>query len=250
MVEAGTARVTMGNHEFNAIAWATPDPANDGHHLRPRLGEKGAKNRHQHQAFLAEVGEDSADHEFWIEWFRDLPLWIEEDGFRVVHACWDETRMAKIRGPITDDFLHAACSPHGSLFEPVEAILKGKEVTLPDGAVFLDKDGHERHAIRVKWYEPPHGHTFRTYALASEPIDSDLTLPDDVIQSAVSYPENAKPVFVGHYWLNGSRPELLRQNIACVDWSVAKGGFLCAYRWNGEQELDAGKFVWTAPAAP
>jgi hypothetical protein len=30
-----------------------------------------------------------------------------------------------------------------------------------------------------------------------------------------------------------------------VDWSVAKGGFLCAYRWDGEQELNAGKFVWT-----
>ena len=27
-------------------------------------------------------------------------------------------------------------------------------------------------------------------------------------------------------------------------WSVAKGGFLCAYRWDGERELDAGKFVW------
>lgn len=26
MVEAGTARVVMGNHEFNAIAWVTPHP--------------------------------------------------------------------------------------------------------------------------------------------------------------------------------------------------------------------------------
>ena len=30
-----------------------------------------------------------------------------------------------------------------------------------------------------------------------------------------------------------------------LDWSVAKGGFLCAYRWDGEQELNAGKIVWT-----
>jgi hypothetical protein len=53
----------------------------------------------------------------------------------------------------------------------------------------------------------------------------------------------------GPHMLNGSRPELLRRNIACVDWSVAKGGFLCAYRWDGERELDAGKFVWTASPA-
>jgi len=29
-----------------------------------------------------------------------------------------------------------------------------------------------------------------------------------------------------------------------VDWSVAKGGFLCAYRWDGEQVLDASRFAW------
>lgn len=58
------------------------------------------------------------------------------------------------------------------------------------------------------------------------------------------YPDDAKPVFVWHYWLKGSRPELLRPNMACVDWSVAEGGFLCAYRWDSEQTLDAGRFVW------
>jgi hypothetical protein len=98
----------------------------------------------------------------------------------------------------------------------------------------------------VKWYEPPDGHTFRTYAMASEPIESDLPLPEEVVQAAVPYPQNAKPVFVGHYWLSGRQPELLRHNIACVDWSVAKGGFLCAYRWDGERELNAGKFVWNS----
>ena len=81
-------------------------------------------------------------------------------------------------------------------------------------------------------------------AMASEPIESDLPLPEKVVQVAVPYPDDAKPAFVGRYWLSGRQPELLRQNIACVDWSIAKGGFLCAYRWDGERELDAGKFVW------
>ena len=57
-------------------------------------------------------------------------------------------------------------------------------------------------------------------------------------------PAVALPVLAGQDWLRGDRPELLRQNITCVDWSVAKGGFLCAYQWDGEQKLDAGKFVW------
>jgi hypothetical protein len=31
--------------------------------------------------------------------------------------------------------------------------------------------------------------------------------------------------------------------VACLDYSVAKGGFLCAYRWNGEQKLRNENFV-------
>jgi hypothetical protein len=238
MVESGAALSVMGNHELNALAFHTPDPDKPGEHLRPH----NEKNSNQHAETMRQV--PAGELASYLAWFRTLPLWLDLDGLRVVHACWDETRMAKISGPITNEFLYSACLPDGRLFEPVEAILKGKEACLPPGATFRDKDGHERTATRVKWYEPPEGHTYRTYAMASEPIESDLPLSEDVIQSAVPYPENDKPVFVGHYWLSGSRPALLRGNIACVDWSVAKGGFLCAYRWDGEQELDAVKFVW------
>jgi hypothetical protein len=34
MVESGAARVIMGNHEFNAIAYATDDPADPGKGVR------------------------------------------------------------------------------------------------------------------------------------------------------------------------------------------------------------------------
>jgi putative SOS response-associated peptidase YedK len=52
----------------------------------------------------------------------------------------------------------------------------------------------------------------------------------------------------GHYWLTATRPALLAENVACLDYSVAKGGFLCAYRSEGERKLTDGKFVWV-PAA-
>ena len=238
MIDSGTALAVMGNHELNALAFHTPDPEKPGSHLRPH----NEKNSNQHAETRRQV--PAGELISYLAWFRTLPLWLDLDGLRVVHACWDETRMAKISGAITDEFLYSACVRDEPLFEPVEAILKGKEAKLPPGATFRDKDGHEQTATRVKWYERPDGHTYRTYAMASEPIESDLPLPEEVVQAAVSYPENAKPVFVGHYWLSGRQPELLRHNIACVDWSVAKGGFLCAYRWDGERELDPAKFVW------
>ena len=240
MVDSTAALSVMGNHELNALAFHTAHPDKPGEHLRPHH----AKNSQQHAETMRQI--PAGELASYLDWFRSLPLWLDLDGLRVVHACWDETRMAKITRSLTAEFMDSACLPGGRLFEPVEAILKGKEAPLPPRATLRDKDGHERLAIRVKWYEPPEGHTYRTYAMASEPIDSDDPLPEDVIAAAVPYPENDKPVFVGHYWLKGSRPELLRLNIACVDWGVAKGGFLCAYRWDGERELNAGKFVWTA----
>jgi hypothetical protein len=55
--------------------------------------------------------------------------------------------------------------------------------------------------------------------------------------------DGAKPIFVGHYWLTGT-PELLSDKVACVDYSVAKGGKLVAYRWDSEPFLENSKLDW------
>jgi hypothetical protein len=47
MLDAGAALSVMGNHEFNAIAYYTPD-RESGDYLRPHT----EKNMRQHQAFL------------------------------------------------------------------------------------------------------------------------------------------------------------------------------------------------------
>ena len=51
-----------------------------------------------------------------------------------------------------------------------------------------------------------------------------------------------KPVFFGHYWLK-DRPEITAPNAACLDFSVAKEGYLTAYRWSGESELAESSLV-------
>ncbi len=51
------------------------------------------------------------------------------------------------------------------------------------------------------------------------------------------YPKEAPPVFFGHYWLNHQETILQAPNVACLDYSIAKGGKLVAYRFNGEKEL-------------
>lgn len=245
MVEGGQALAVMGNHEFNALAFHTRHRTHAHQHLRVRDN----KNIRQHGQTLLQLQE--AELAKALHWFRTLPMWLELDGLRAVHACWDQSSMAIISAAmqefhgVTDDFMHAACDESNPLHAAVEIILKGKEVALPTGVSFADKDGHVRTHTRVRWYLSPHGKSYGQYALTDH-IDCEMPLEQDLVQQAVPYPHTEKPVFVGHYWMSADKPTILAENVACIDYSVAKDGFLCAYRWQGEQELTNDHFVWAA----
>jgi hypothetical protein len=245
MLDAGSARATMGNHEFNAIAWATPDPDNAGHHLRPRHGVKGEKNRRQHQAFLAEIEPDSAEHQAWIRWFLDLPLWIEEPGFRVVHACWSPRHVEVLRphlregDRLTPTVIEAASRHGNALYDAVEVLLKGAESQLPEGYSFTDKDGHVRNTIRTRWWNPTLT-TYRDAYIGPSGVD----IPDVPIPDLDRIPPPDRPTFIGHYWFDPAEALTPASKlVACVDYSVARGGPLTAYRFDGEPEPSKDKFV-------
>jgi hypothetical protein len=244
MVDSGHALAVIGNHELNALAFHTPDV--QGEYLRPH----NEKNVRQHRATMEQL--DSALLQEYLKWFRTLPLWLELDGLRAVHACWCDQSMTQIRGAhslsvgITNDFLASACRKSGALYKEVEIVLKGREIPLPAGASFFDKNGAERKEIRTRWYLPPDGHTYCSYALQTEKIECDLKIDNAAAAKAVPYSPDEKPVFVGHYWLSAQRPEVLAENVACLDFSVAKGGLLCAYRWQGERKLSNDHFVWVS----
>ena len=257
MVDAGSALAVMGNHEFNAIAWFLPDPANPGEYLRSHHSARyGAKNRHQHEAFLAEV-EGTPLHQELVSWFLTLPLYLDLPDLRVVHACWHTaaldslTPYLTVQRCLTAETMVLACSepeseaekdaPGMTVFKAVEALLKGVEVALPPPHVFHDKDGITRSRVRVRWWDSDSG-TYRKAAMLPEDVRREL--PEESVPAhALVGHDGGKPVFVGHYWQTGW-PELLSDKIACVDYSVAKGGKLVAYRWDGEPTLDARKLHW------
>lgn len=245
MTQGGSALAVMGNHEFNALAYHTPDPLEPGAFLRKR----SPKNVAQHQATLDSFAGHETELADTLDWFRSLPLWLDFGDLRVVHAVWDRDSMQGLEGYLT----HGTTLGEGALepmsrkdtppYDNVETILKGVERQLPDGCSFKDKDGQKRHAARIRWWLQQEGLSWRDLALGPrELIDQ---LPDQPVgEDALSgYPEDAPPVFIGHYWLTGT-PAPLAPNVACLDYSVAKpGGQLVAYRWEGEQALKASSFV-------
>jgi len=262
MIDAEQALSVMGNHEYNAIAFATQkntamddDPDN---YLRPHT----ARNIKQHIQFLKAYSDSPyvPEHRFenWyakirgdkdyledIEWFKTLPLWKEVNGIRVIHACWDSQLIDKIGDPVlNNDLLNSSSTKGNWQYDAVETLLKGKEIPLPKGHAFKDKDGNTRHNIRVRWWDQE-ADTYRKAFLGPETASTHI--PDDEIigDHLIEYSHDEPPVFLGHYWLNDPTPVPLAGNIACLDYSVAKpGGKLTAYRWNGETDIQGKHYEW------
>ncbi|MBN8506864.1 MAG: metallophosphoesterase [Burkholderiales bacterium] len=257
MVRTGHALAVMGNHELNAIAWHTPHPTEPGEFLRPRHSARwGAKNRKQHQAFLAQVEHDPALHAEIVDWFLSLPLWLDLPEIRVVHACWHQPMMdwlsPRLRdGRLLDRELMVYAtdepaneaekdSPEPSIFKAVEALTKGIEVALPDPFSFVDKHGIARHRVRARWWNAEAA-TYRDMAHLADAERGalpDLAIPE---KARLVVPED-KPIFFGHYWMTGN-PSPLRPFAACVDYSAGASGPLVAYRWDGPGALSQGSFI-------
>jgi hypothetical protein len=242
MVDAGNAFAVMGNHEYNAIAFHTSPPGIRGKWFRPHSD----KNLKQHQATLEQLSSQELGEA--IAWFKTLPVALEIDGIRVAHASWQTRDIDCIRqaltstGNFTPEFLAFSEQSGNELNKAINNVLKGPELQMPAGHWIIDKSGERRGTVRIKWYEEGTGRTYRQHHLGSDEVP-ELEIPADALPEFEAYPAEHAPVFVGHYWLTGT-PKPLATNVACTDYSVAKGGKLVAYRWDGEQMLSGNKFLW------
>lgn len=231
MVDSGTAKAIMGNHELNAIHYHTAHP-DTGDPLR----EHNNKNKSQHASFLKEFPTGEPHTADVVNWMKALPLFLEIDGFRAVHACWDEHVIAEVKkvtpaGRMNEQQLIAAGREKTDPYRWVEALAKGPEARLPEPNFIYDKGGHKRTHVRVKWWQPK-VETWQDIAMS---VPNPRQLPterpgQDVLKSV--YPSDAAPVFFGHYWLNGT-PKLQAPNALCLDYSAGTSGPLIAYRLEG-----------------
>lgn len=234
MVEAGSALVAAGNHEFNAVAFHAG--------LRPDT----AKNRAQHGAFLEQVRERSGQHDEIVDWFRTLPLWIDLGDLRVVHACWDTGSMAVLGDDptLSEELVEAASAKGTPEHAAIEILLKGPEIALE--TPYLDKSGHTRHHARFRWWRADADRLDRaalipsnTETVGHEPYPP---LPPTPIDPPVDPYTDTTPVIFGHYWRTGT-PTVMSPATACVDYSAGRDGPLVAYRWSGEPDLVDENFV-------
>ena len=243
MCDHGTAEAIMGNHEYNAICFYLKDKKNGGYLRRHRF-----KNITQHFETIRQFADFEKEWQQWIEWFLQLPLFLEKEGLRVVHACWDDELIKYLKtiapgNRLPVSVIYDSQLPGTKNHEAIERTLKGKEATLPRGLYFLDKDGHHRTEVRIKWWLNAGGLEYNQYFMHETPELDGKKIGSHEISDNHYYPEDDVPVFFGHYWLRGE-PVLQRDNVVCLDYSVAKGGKLVAYRWNGEKKLKQAAMIY------
>ncbi|WP_029106754.1 metallophosphoesterase [Mycobacterium sp. URHD0025] len=262
MVDAGSAQIVMGNHEFNALAYDTEWPAGSGKYLRAHDDPESpwsAKNTKQHATFLEQV--TGADRRRYLDWFKTIPLWLDLGDLRVIHACWHQDSIDVVEqhcGSSTpfDDVRHlaSATDKNHPLYQAIETLLKGPEISLVEHNLpeYHDKDGIPRPNARARWWNSDArnlrdiaemGGNYTTATGEPYPLLPELELSGG--DQTYVYPPGI-PVFYGHYWRQGSPKHLhdWTDYTACVDFSAVKGGALTAYRWSaGEHRINPANYV-------
>lgn len=238
MVESGDALAIQGNHEYNAICFATEY---NGQYLRTH----NKRNIKTHESFLKEYPLGSKKHKDIISWFKTLPLFLELDDLRAVHACWHKDSIDFLKNNLnsnimTDEFIIESSLKGSKSFNAIESCLKGLEMNLPNNQTWKDSLGIERNTMRINWFKEQDVYTVRNIAMS---MPKSVVLPDKIIKEKPYIYNDKKTLFFGHYWMNGV-PEKQTDYVACLDYSIAKNGKLVAYRFDGESKIDNRKFVY------
>ncbi|MDG9872299.1 metallophosphoesterase [Pseudomonas juntendi] len=247
MVEAGQAFCIMGNHEYNALGWVTPALPGSG---KAFVREHTPRHARLIDETLAQFAQHPADWHDFVNWFYQLPLFIDAGRFRLVHACWDRQLIEPLRqqypdGRIDEHFIQASAVSNSFAATVCNRLLRGTDMRLPDGLTLTGGDGLTRAFFRTKfWEEDPQTYgdiVFQPDALPAEVANAPLSHSQK--NALLRYAEDEPMLFVGHYWRSG-HPAPIRPNLACLDYSAVLYGKLAAYRLDEETRIDPHKFVW------
>ncbi|MGF1692378.1 metallophosphoesterase [Photobacterium kagoshimensis] len=240
LVDAGDAFCVMGNHEFNAIGWMLQKA--NGEYCRSHTK---AGNVKQHQLFLDQVVENSEEHHYWVNWFKSLPLLLDFETVRCIHACWDQDSVDKLKpylnadNSLKDEYWYDAFDSSHELYQLCETLLKGPEIELPEGYSFNDKNGVERRHLRVGWWKS-YAETYQQIGIV-QPSER-KHIPDLPLPSELQGKNIEVPVVVGHYTLPpppNTLPKPLSESVICVDYNAAsKDGKLVGYFMSLDDDED------------
>lgn len=242
MVENGNALAVLGNHEINIIIAHLKNKKGNPL-VKPPLKNfiSGLKTFNE----FIDAPEEWQEH---LRWLRTLPLFLELEGIRIVHACWSDQAIEYIKNTLppgkikkrTFKKLHK--DTDAELAKNIWLITKGLQFKMPGDLKIINNKGVSPRSFRMRWWEKPEGKTFEELSFESKFHLPEYTVPPEIIPESLTYPENAPIVFFGHYCRKNG-PHIIKSNVCCLDTCIAGSKTLLAYRWNGETSLKAENLV-------
>ena len=236
MVENGNALAILGNHEINTIIY----------YLKDKNGLPLIKSPQKNFLSLYKtINQFSGKAEEWTshrKWMRELPLYLELDGIRIVHACWSDEAINTIAEAETlgksrkSIFRKVHKNPNSEVSKSVLALTKGIDFEMPGDLKIINNKGVSPRSFRMRWWENPAGKTFEEISFESKFTLPEYEIPKQIVPKTEIYPETAPIVFFGHY-CRGNGPFIIKPNICCVDSCVTNTRTLSVYRWYGENVL-------------
>lgn len=224
MVANNTARMVIGNHELNWIQACA-------YHTRDLERFITATNRHpcrrKLSAYYRQQPGQLAD---LLEWLCEQPLYIDDTHIRVVHACWHQESITLLQQSNINCMNRRAVLSYRDMYS--ERYLAMDRVVSGCTHEFPPQRRRKRYRSlrkRRQWWPNKQVLVHPQEGLLST-IEQNLPCPQ------------SPPVFFGHYALSGP-PNLAGTNLVCVDYSVAYGGPLMAYRYTPGQPLSKQHFV-------
>ncbi len=162
LVQSGRAQCVLGNHDLNILLG---DKKHDNHWFFGEEWSLEGPGSPPTPAVLA----DNNIRQTVVDFFKSLPLVLERDDVRAVHACWDDSMVETARQS-TDalelhrryvDLINADLGDQSELDEidralehqnrnPVKVLTSGKEHRISPP---FEASGKLRHEERIRWWE-------------------------------------------------------------------------------------------------
>ncbi|MAH25581.1 MAG: hypothetical protein CMI19_01290 [Opitutae bacterium] len=215
LCESGDAIAVLGNHEFRLI----------------QNSVEGKKV--------------PAEFEPFVPWLRSLPLFIELNTLRIVHAVWHFSSIELLDGKSVEEdaFIQETIVKKSPYKKAVSRILSGIKINIPEDLKLMDRFGIKRSKARLKWWmdlrEKPYADCFLS------PMKPDIFNRGpaiDELSDLELYNEKDKPVFTGHYCLPPNIPKV-SGNVVCLDGCVTCDKTLWGYRHQGKDKISASNLI-------
>lgn len=173
---------------------------------------------------------------FYLDWISTLPLFLEFNGAKVVHAFIDDEIIEKVQEVNNVEKIMVKSRSEIYLRDYVNKMLIGiihkYKAETNERTIFF----------RYRWWDYD-----KNLPLQNMFIHKSEKLPLHEVQNINKEMLNFKIgnyiIFFSHYNLQGY-PFLTHSTRCCLDFGGAKGGFLSAYRWNGENVLNESNMCW------